>query len=76
MGDFPTLGHREYRGRRRGRGVATRLPEGLRGAHGGIRGGSYVIFYLEGDWVGGREYMVFNETYEILQENLGNLCSA
>ena len=78
LGDFPTLGHLEELVRDAGVGevIATRLPEGLRGTHGGMRGGSYVIYYLEDDWDGGREHTVFHETYEILQEKFDDLCPA
>jgi hypothetical protein len=54
--------------------VSARLPSGLQGAHGGTRGGNYVIYYLEDDWDGGREHTVFHETYEILQEKFADLC--
>ena len=64
LSNFPTIGHLEQLARNASVGevVATTLPEGLRDTHGGIRGGKYVISYLEDDWDGGREHTLLHET--------------
>lgn len=76
LGDFPTLGRLRDLVRDAGVGevLATRLPKGLRGIHGGVRGGRYLIYCTEDDWDGGREHTAYHETYEILQEKFADQC--
>ena len=78
LGGFPRFQHLEkvLHGNGVGEIVAARLPDGLRGVHGGLRDGSYIINYLKDDWDGGREHTVLHETYEILQEKFRELCPA